>query len=253
MVRAGVRALDRIGTISEEDGSDSRCWRRARDHRRTGDTRYDRSPSAPRAWIARASHSRDSRQHSRHVSPSSLDRRGRRMRRTLARLRGPAAPAPDARRARSPEPNPITGWHRRALAPPEAARPVRCRSSSMRSRDGDRRRSRRILRRPLLVGDTAFVGGGFHRAGLHSVLEPRCSACDLIRPALGHESRRGAVARSGRSGRAAADARHPCTRSGSVHHDPAARRARKGAKKNGRQRDAGLRRTAALVWGLVES
>src|SRR5213594_4643523 len=108
------------------------------------------------------------------------------------------------------------------------------------------------------LGDTAFVGGGFHRAGLHSVLEPAVFGVPIVFGPHWRMSRDAALLLD--QGGAVAlpppgDARHPLHAQWLVwHHDPAARKsAGTAAKQMVAEGRGAAERTAALVWGLVES
>jgi len=111
-----------------------------------------------------------------------------------------------------------------------------------------------ILADLYALGDTAFVGGGFHRAGLHSVLEPAVFGVlmtfgphwQMSRDATLLLEQGGAVALP-------SDARHPLHSQWLVwHHDPAARRkAGKAAKEVVAEGRGAAERTTALVRGLV--
>jgi len=112
-----------------------------------------------------------------------------------------------------------------------------------------------ILADLYALGDVAFVGGGFHRAGLHSVLEPAVFGVPI---AMGPHWRmsRDAGLLLDRGGAVAlpADARHPLHSQWLVwHHDPAARRkAGAAAKKVVAEGRGASERTTALVRDLVQ-
>jgi len=112
-----------------------------------------------------------------------------------------------------------------------------------------------ILADLYALGDVAFVGGGFHRAGLHSVLEPAVFGVPI---AMGPHWRmsRDAGLLLDRGGAVAlpADARHPLHSQWLVwHHDPAARRkAGAAAKKVVAEGRGAAERTTALVRDLVQ-
>jgi len=104
------------------------------------------------------------------------------------------------------------------------------------------------------LADVAFVGGGYHRAGLHSVLEPAVFGVPVAVGPHWHMSRDatlliergGAVALS-------ADGRHQLHSQWLVwHHDPGAR-AKAGAagKRLVREGRGAAERTTALVKKLV--
>jgi len=113
-----------------------------------------------------------------------------------------------------------------------------------------------ILADLYALGETAFVGGGFHRAGLHSVLEPAVFGVPITfgphwrmsRDAALLLDKGGAMALPG-------DARHPLHSQWLVwHHDPAARRkAGIAALEMVEEGRGASERTTALVRGLVES
>jgi 3-deoxy-D-manno-octulosonic-acid transferase len=100
----------------------------------------------------------------------------------------------------------------------------------------------------------AFVGGGYHRAGLHSVLEPAVFGVPVVVGPHWHMSRDAALLIE-RGGAVAlpADGRHPLHSQWLVwHHDPEARR-KAGAvgKRLVRDGRGAAERTTALVRGLV--
>jgi len=104
------------------------------------------------------------------------------------------------------------------------------------------------------LADAAFVGGGYHRAGLHSVLEPAVFGVPVVmgphwqmsRDATLLIERGGAVA-------LAADGRHPLHSQWLVWHHDRAARARAGAagKRLVREGRGAAERTTALVKRLV--
>jgi 3-deoxy-D-manno-octulosonic-acid transferase len=112
-----------------------------------------------------------------------------------------------------------------------------------------------ILADLYALGETAFVGGGFHRAGLHSVLEPAVFGVPITfgphwrmsRDAALLLDKGGAIALPG-------DARHPLHSQWLVwHHDPAARdKAGKAASEMVEEGRGASERTTALVRGLIE-
>jgi 3-deoxy-D-manno-octulosonic-acid transferase len=106
------------------------------------------------------------------------------------------------------------------------------------------------------LGDTAFVGGGFHRAGLHSVLEPAVFGVPIIFGPHWRMSRDAALLlEKGGAVALPADARHPLHSQWLVwHHDPAARvTAGLAAKLMVAEGRGASERTTALVRGLVQS
>ena len=113
-----------------------------------------------------------------------------------------------------------------------------------------------ILADLYALGDTAFVGGGFHRAGLHSVLEPAVFGVPIVFGPHWRMSRDAALLLEKGGGVALpADARHPLHSQWLVwHHDPAARvTAGLAAKLMVAEGRGASERTTALVRGLVES
>jgi 3-deoxy-D-manno-octulosonic-acid transferase len=112
-----------------------------------------------------------------------------------------------------------------------------------------------ILADLYALADTAFVGGGFHRAGLHSVLEPAVFGAPAIFGPHWRMSRDAALLlEHGGAVALPADARHPLHSQWLVwHHDPAARRkAGKAAKEMVAEGRGASERTTALVRGLVK-
>ena len=105
------------------------------------------------------------------------------------------------------------------------------------------------------LADMAFVGGGYHRAGLHSVLEPAVFGVPVVVGPHWHMSRDAALLIE-RGGAVAlpSDGRHPLHSQCLVwHHDPAARRKAGDAGKRLVQEGRGAaERTTALVRKLVE-
>ncbi len=258
-------ALDRIGTISEEDGVRlERLGARADVIAVTGDTRYD--SVAERA--ARLDTTRDplARLATMGEGPGTFT--------IVAGSTWPSDEAvllpafadllhqlPTARLLLAPhEPNPdhLAGIAER-LRHLKLPRPVRL-SQLEHAKPGpvivvDRVG---ILADLYSLGDAAFVGGGFHRAGLHSVLEPAVFGVPIIFGPHWRMSRDAALLLD--QGGAVAlpphgDARHPLHSQWLVwHHDPAARKsAGKAAKQMVAEGRGAAERTAALVWGLVES
>lgn len=256
---AAYRALDRVGTISEEDGR--RLELLGARHEAiavTGDTRYD-------SVAERAERLDRTREPLARLAAVSAD--------TFTIVAGSTWPAdeavllpafadllvqlPTARLLLAPhEPNPdhLAGIAER-LRLLKLPRPVRL-SQLEHAKPGpvivvDRVG---ILADLYALGDTAFVGGGFHRAGLHSVLEPAVFGVPIVfgphwqmsRDAELLLERGGAVALP-------ADGRHPLHSQWLVwHHDPAARKkAGKAAKQVVADGRGAAERTTALVRGLV--
>ena len=111
-----------------------------------------------------------------------------------------------------------------------------------------------ILADLYALGDTAFVGGGFHRAGLHSVLEPAVFGVPTMFGPHWRMSRDAALLlEDGGAVALSTDGRHPLHSQWLVwHHDPAARRkAGKAAKTMVDEGRGASERTTALVRGLV--
>src|SRR5437667_410848 len=111
-----------------------------------------------------------------------------------------------------------------------------------------------ILADLYALGDAAFVGGGFHRAGLHSVLEPAVFGVPTVFGPHWRMSRDATLLlEQGGAVALPADARHPLHSQWLVwHHDPAARRsAGKAAKIMVEEGRGASERTTALVRGLV--
>ena len=255
------RALDRVGTISEEDGERlERLGARPESIAVTGDTRYD--SVAERA--ARLDRTREPLARLATAAPETFT--------IVAGSTWPSDEAvllpafadllhqlPAARLLLAPhEPNPdhLAGIAER-LRHLKLPRPVRL-SQLEHAKPGpvivvDRVG---ILADLYALGDTAFVGGGFHRAGLHSVLEPAVFGVPTVFGPHWRMSRDAALLLDqGGAVALPADARHPLHSQWLVwHHDPAARKsAGKAAKKMVADGRGASERTAALVWGLVES
>lgn len=254
------RALDRIGAISEEDGRRLELLgARAAAIAVTGDTRYD--SVAERA--ARLDRTRE-----------PLARLGATSPETFTIVAGSTWPAdeavllpafadllvqlPTTRLLLAPhEPNPdhLAGIAER-LRHLKLPRPVRL-SQIEHAKPGpvivvDRVG---ILADLYSLGDAAFVGGGFHRAGLHSVLEPAVFGVPILFGPHWQMSRDAALLLE--YGGAVAlphDGRHPLHSQCLVwHHDPAARRkAGKAAKNVVAEGRGASERTTALVRGLVQ-
>jgi len=112
-----------------------------------------------------------------------------------------------------------------------------------------------ILADLYALADVAFVGGGYTRAGLHSVLEPAVFGVPVTVGPHWHMSR-DATLLIERGGAVAmpADGRHPLHSQCLVwYHDPAARRKAGQAGKRLVQEGRGAaERTTALVRELVE-
>src|SRR6266508_56773 len=256
------RALDRVGTISEEDGERLELLgARADAIAVTGDTRYD-------SVAERAARLDKTREPLARLATTATG--------TFTIVAGSTWPSdeavllpafadllhqlPTARLLLAPhEPNPdhLAGIAER-LRHLKLPRPVRL-SQLEHAKPGpvivvDRVG---ILADLYSLGDTAFVGGGFHRAGLHSVLEPAVFGVPLIFGPHWRMSRDAALLLD--QGGAVAmpppgDARHPLHSQWLVwHHDPEARtRVGKAAKQVVADGRGASERTAALVWGLVE-
>src|SRR5881409_2655786 len=111
-----------------------------------------------------------------------------------------------------------------------------------------------ILADLYALGDVAFVGGGHHRAGLHSVLEPAVFGVPVVIGPRWENSRdAGLLVARGGAVALPADGRHPLHSQWLVwHHDPATRRKAGAAGKRLVQEGRGAaERTTALVRGLV--
>ncbi len=112
-----------------------------------------------------------------------------------------------------------------------------------------------ILADLYALGDVAFVGGGFHRAGLHSVLEPAVFGVPIaVGPHWRMSRDAGLMLERGGAVALPSDARHPLHSQWLVwHHDPAARRKAGDAAKNVVAEGRGAsERTTALVRDLVQ-
>ena len=254
------RALDSIGTISEEDGRRLELLgARPEAIAVTGDTRYD--SVAERA--ARLDKTREPLARLAATSPETFT--------IVAGSTWPADEAallpafadllvqlPTARLLLAPhEPNPdhLAGIADR-LRHLKLPRPVRL-SQIEHAKPGpvivvDRVG---ILADLYALGDAAFVGGGFHRAGLHSALEPAVFGVPIVFGPHWQMSRDAALLLE--HGGAVAlphDARHPLHSQWLVwHHDPEARRkAGKAAKDVVAEGRGASERTTALVRGLVQ-
>ncbi len=111
-----------------------------------------------------------------------------------------------------------------------------------------------ILADLYALADVAFVGGGFHRAGLHSVLEPAVFGVPIaVGPHWRMSRDAGLLLERGGAIALAQDARHPLHSQWLVwHHDPAARRKAGAAAKQVVAEGRGAsERTTALVRDLV--
>jgi 3-deoxy-D-manno-octulosonic-acid transferase len=111
-----------------------------------------------------------------------------------------------------------------------------------------------ILADLYALADVAFVGGGFHRAGLHSVLEPAVFGVPIaVGPHWRMSRDAGLLLERGGAVALPQDARHPLHSQWLVwHHDPAARRKAGAAAKQVVAEGRGAsERTTALVRDLV--
>ena len=255
------RALDRIGTISEDDGERLELLGARPDSIAvTGDTRYD-------SVAERAERLDKTREPIARLAQATPD--------TFTIVAGSTWPSdeavllpafadllhqlPTARLLLAPhEPNPdhLAGIADR-LKHLKLPRPVRL-SQLEHAKPGpvivvDRVG---ILADLYSLGDTAFVGGGFHRAGLHSVLEPAVFGVPIVFGPHWRMSRDAALLlEKGGAVALPADARHPMHSQWLVwHHDPAARvTAGLSAKLMVAEGRGASARTTALVQGLVEA
>jgi 3-deoxy-D-manno-octulosonic-acid transferase len=254
------RALDRIGTISEEDGRRlEQLGARRSALEVTGDTRYDSvAERAERFDRTRDPFARLA------IAPAG----------TFTIVAGSTWPAdeavvlpafvnlvaqvPSARLVLAPhEPNPdhLAGITQLA-AKLGLPRPVRLSQVEHTSaapvivvdRVG-------ILADLYALADVAFVGGGFHRAGLHSVLEPAVFGVPVAVGPHWHMSRDAALLLE-RGGAIAltSDGRHALHSQWLVwHHDPATRKkAGDAGKKLVREGRGAAQRTTELVKKLVK-
>ena len=104
------------------------------------------------------------------------------------------------------------------------------------------------------AGDVAYVGGGYHRAGLHSVLEPAAFAVPVIvGPRWGMSRDAGLLIEAGGAAALPEDGRHALLARWSVwHHDAALRRSSGLAARRVVEEGRGAaERTADLVRGLL--
>ena len=104
------------------------------------------------------------------------------------------------------------------------------------------------------LGNVAFVGGGYHRAGLHSVLEPAVFGAPVIVGPRWENSRdAGLLLARGAAVALPVDGRHPLHSQWLVwHHDAAARRkAGNAGRKVVAEGRGAAERTSALVEGLL--
>jgi len=253
------RALDRIGTISEDDGRRlEQLGARRSALEVTGDTRYD--SVAERA--ERFDRTRDP------FARLAIARAG-----TFTIVAGSTWPSdeavvlpafvdlvaqvPSARLVLAPhEPNPdhLAGITQLA-AKLGLPRPVRLSQVEHTSpapvivvdRVG-------ILADLYALADVAFVGGGYHRAGLHSVLEPAVFGVPVAVGPHWHMSRDAALLlERGGAVALASDGRHALHSQWLVwHHDPATRKkAGDAGKKLVREGRGAAERTTELVKRLV--
>ena len=258
--QAAYRALDRIGTISDEDARRLQLLgARAETIEVTGDTRYDSvAERAERLDRAREPFAR-------LAATAGKD--------TFTIVAGSTWPSdeavllpafadllvqvPQARLVLAPhEPNPdhLAGIAQRALQV-KVPRPVRLSQLEhapaapviVVDRVG-------VLADLYALGDVAFVGGGYHRAGLHSVLEPAVFGVPVIVGPRWENSRdAGLLVARGAAVALPADGRHPLHSQWLVwHHDPATRRKAGAAGRQVVTEGRGAaERTSALVEELL--
>ena len=255
-------ALDRIGTISEEDGRRLELLgARPEAIAVTGDTRYDSVAERaarldrlrePLARLANAGKARDTFT---IVAGSTWPSDEAVILPAFADL---LVQVPTARLLLAPhEPHPdhLAGIAER-LRHLKLPRPVRL-SQLEHAKPGpvivvDRVG---ILADLYALGETAFVGGGYHRAGLHSVLEPAVFGVPIMFGPHWRMSRDAALLLDqGGAVALPSDGRHPLHSQWLVwHHDPAARHKAGTAALEMIEAGRGAsERTTALVRGLVE-
>lgn len=255
------RAIDRIGTISEEDGRRLQLLGARREAIEvTGDTRYDsvaeraerfdrtREPfarlaaTAPRPFtiVAGSTWPADEAV----VLPAFVDLLGQ-----VSAARLVLAP-------HEPNPDHLAGIAQRAVSL-GLPRPVRLSQLEhagpapliVVDRVG-------ILADLYALADAAFVGGGYHRAGLHSVLEPAVFGAPItVGPHWQMSRDAGLLIERGAAVTLPADGRHPLHSQWLVwYHDPAARaRAGEAGKRLVQEGRGAAERTTALVKKLVTS
>ena len=252
-------ALDRIGTISDDDGKRlEQLGARPDAITVTGDTRYDsvaeraerldrtREPLARLASVASGTFT--------IVAGSTWPSYEAVLLPAFADL---LVQLPAARLLLAPhEPNPdhLAGIAQR-LQQLQLSRPVRL-SQLEHAKPGpvivvDRVG---ILADLYALADTAFVGGGFHRAGLHSVLEPAVFGVPIaVGPHWEMSRDAGLLLERGGAVALPSDGRHPLHSQWLVwHHDAAARRKAGAAAKEVVAEGRGAsERTTALVRELV--
>src|SRR6267378_8102563 len=252
-------ALDRIGTISDDDGKRlEQLGARPEAIAVTGDTRYD--SVAERA--ERLDRTREPLLKLGEVGASTFT--------IVAGSTWPSDEAvllpafadllvqvPQARLVLAPhEPNPdhLAGIAQRALEL-KLPRPVRLSQLEhapaapviVVDRVG-------VLADLYALGNVAFVGGGYHRAGLHSVLEPAVFGAPVIVGPRWENSRdAGLLLARGAAVALPTDGRHPLHSQWLVwHHDAAARRkAGNAGRKVVAEGRGAAERTSALVEGLL--
>jgi len=244
------RALDRVGTISEDDGRRlQQLGTRREVIEVTGDTRYDSvAERAERFDRAREPFARLAAAPAGTftiVAGSTWPADEAVLLPALVLILAPHEPNPDhlaliaerARHLKLPRPVRLSQLEHAAPSPVIVV-----------DRVG-------VLADLYALADMAFVGGGYHRAGLHSVLEPAVFGVPVVVGPHWHMSRDAALLIE-RGGAVAlpGDGRHPLHSQCLVwHHDPAARRKAGDAGKRLVQEGRGAaERTTALVRKLVE-